>query len=141
MDDIRLKIREDIKVRDDMNPRPPKRTGRLFSVFLALLLVISVGVAVYFFLQWRQAPKTAEDIAARQQAEIIEKVGRLIVLPDDEAPTVATVSDPDKLKDQTFFQSAKRRDIVLIYTKARKAILYDPVQNKILEVAPLNVSE
>ena len=52
---------------------------------------------------------------------------------------MATVSDLEKLKDQPFFAKAKIGDKVLIYTDAKKAILYDPVNDKIVEVAPINI--
>ena len=68
-------------------------------------------------------------------------VSKLMVLPTDETPTMATVSDPEKLKNQAFFVNAKVGDKVLIYTKARKAILFSPSQNKIIEVSPLNVNQ
>jgi hypothetical protein len=75
--------------------------------------------------------------AASQTDAIIAEVGKLIELPQGETPTVATVSDPSKLKDQSFFANAKTGDIVLLYTTAREAYLYDPVENKLVEVAPI----
>ncbi len=54
-------------------------------------------------------------------------------------PTVATVSDPAKLQGQTFFANAKVGDKVLIYTNAKMAYLYDPISNKLINVAPLNI--
>ena len=56
-----------------------------------------------------------------------------------EDPTVATVVDPERLRDQPFFANAKQGDKVLIYTNAKKAILYSPESNKIIEVAPVNI--
>jgi len=66
-------------------------------------------------------------------------VGKLMVLPEGETPTIATVSDPDKLKDQAFFAHAKTGDKVLIYAKAKKAILYSPTDNRIVEVAAIDL--
>ena len=71
----------------------------------------------------------------------MERVSRLIILPTDEEPTIATVADPDRLQDQPFFDNAKTGDKLLIYTNARKAILYDPVSDKIVEVAPINIGD
>ena len=62
-----------------------------------------------------------------------------MVLPKDETPTLATVSDPEKLKDQRFFVNAVKGDKVLVYSLAKKAILYSPSLDKIIEVAPVNV--
>ena len=70
---------------------------------------------------------------------VIAKVSELLVLPSNEQPTLATVSDPELLKNQAFFANAKKGDKVLIYSKSGKAILYDPISNKIVEVAPINL--
>jgi hypothetical protein len=87
-----------------------------------------------------QALKANPQKASQDEVKtLVARVGQLIVLPTDEEPTVATVADPEKLKDQTFFAQAKKGYRVLIYTKARKAILYDPVANRIIEVAPVNI--
>ncbi len=72
--------------------------------------------------------------------DLVNKVGKHITLPEEE-PTVATVTDPQKLSDQKFFDSAKVDDKVLIFTKAKKAILYRPSEDKIIEVAPVNIGE
>ena len=69
------------------------------------------------------------------------QVSRLIVLPTGEDPTLATVSNIDVLRSQPFFANSKNGDKVLIYVKARKAILYDEVNNKIVEVAPINIGD
>ncbi len=71
--------------------------------------------------------------------KLVLEVGKLIELPIGEDPTVATVTDITKLKDQPFFAKAKNGDKVLIYTNARKAILYDPQAKKVIDIAPINI--
>ena len=116
-------------------------------IALALLVIGTISAGVYFRAsipglaalgQVGAAAGSAQE-NAEEVEELVAAVGKLIVLPKGEDPTVASVSDPDKLKDQPFFANAKIGDKVLIYTKARKAYLYDPKQNKLLEVAPLTV--
>lgn len=76
-------------------------------------------------------------LAAKEEVKNLkEKVRMLMVIPDED-PTIATVTDIDKLKNQPFFSKAKKGDKVLIFTNAQKAILYDPVENKIVEAGPL----
>jgi len=61
-------------------------------------------------------------------------------LPKDEEPTIATVLDKEKLKDQLFFAKAENGDKVIIYSKNQKAILYRPSINKIIDVAPISIA-
>lgn len=107
-----------------------------------IVLVLAAGGTAYYF--YAQAQKLAEDPQAGAQeevAELVAEIGMLIVLPEGETPTVATVSDPERLKDQPFFAKAKAGDKVLLYSTARKAYLYDPVAKKLIEVAPLNIGD
>lgn len=71
--------------------------------------------------------------------EIKESVGKLMVLPENEVPTYATVNDLEPLKGNLFFEKARLGDKVLVYSKNGKAILYRPSENKIIEVGPLNI--
>lgn len=77
----------------------------------------------------------------KDTAGVIARVGRLIRLPEDEQPTVAMVSNLDPLKNQAFFTHARIGDVVLMYAKARKAILYSPQEDRIIEVAPIVTGE
>jgi hypothetical protein len=103
---------------------------------LAVLLVIAIGTGIYFY---QKATADPQKEAAKELQATIAAVGKLMVLPT-ETPTMATVSDPEKLKDQPFFARAQKGDKVLIYTASQKAILYSPSLNKIVEVAPVNTS-
>lgn len=109
---------------------------RNIIVGLLVLFVVSFGGAVYFYSKSNNNPQKN---AVNDLNKTILLVGKLMVLPVDETPTLATVSDPAKLKDQPFFANAKTGDKVLIYSNARKAILYSPLLNKIVEVAPVNL--
>jgi len=107
-----------------------------FIIFAAVFLILVGALGItYYLLRAAGGPVSqTEDTAA-----LIAKIGELIVLPQGENPTVATVIDPELLRNQPFFANAKKGDRVLIYPIARKAILYDPVSNKIVEVAPIDV--
>lgn len=115
-------------------PKPKKRRmRRLFKKLLPLAVIIVIAVAGIFIYINFFKPSSAQSGDPR---EMITRVSRLMALPD-EAPTVAVVSDLEKLKGQAFFARAHAGDIVLMYPKAQKAILYSPSLDKILEVAPI----
>ncbi len=116
--------------------KPQKRFKRYIPIILIVLVIALALTSVYFYKKSTTNPNQASQAEVKS---LVEKVGRLVVLPTDETPTVATVSDPEALKDQAFFAEAKKGDKVLIYSNAKKAILYDPVQDKIITIAPLNI--
>jgi hypothetical protein len=101
------------------------------------LLIIAIG-AVFYFYNNLQAGKITD--AEAEVLNLQASVGKLIELPD-ETPTIATVSDKSKLLDQPFFAKAENGDKVLIFTQGKKAIIYRPTTGKIIEVAPINLSE
>lgn len=104
------------------------------AILVALVIVLALTSA-YFYKKSRTNPNAASQAEVKS---LVSKVGRLMILPTSETPTIATVSDPEALKDQTFFVDAKKGDKVLIYSNAKKAILYDPKADKIVNIAPLN---
>jgi hypothetical protein len=113
------------------------KIGMLVIGVVALVLIGAVATSVYFY---RKANTNPQEDAAKDLANTIKLVGKHIVLPTDEQPTMATVSDPAKLKDQSFFANAKKGDKVLIYADSRKAILYNPETDRVVEVAPINAN-
>jgi hypothetical protein len=119
---------------------------RAWQQLLTALIVLAliVGLAVYAN-KYNQAKKDVkrlsnpQEVAKQQSRELIAKVSRLTEVPSNETPTIATVSDASKLKSQAFFTNAQNGDKVLIYTQAKRAILYRPSTDKIINIAPINI--
>ena len=114
---------------------------KLLSHKFLFFLVIIFAVTSFYFYKQSKALKNPDAISEKEVANIVERVGQHILLPPNETPTIATVSDPEALQDQAFFSQAKKGDKVLIYTDSKKAILYDPEIDKIIAVAPLTISD
>jgi hypothetical protein len=114
------------------------RKSYILIGLVLLVIIVLAGIAAKFYLKAQQLQSEVQGSGVSEIQKIVAEVSKLIVLPKDEEPTVATVSDVEKLRDQAFFANAKNGDKVLIYVKAEKAILYDPVNKIIVEVAPLN---
>lgn len=109
-----------------------------------IILAVAISLAFYFYLQNKKTQallKNPNQVSEAEAKSLIEKVGILMELPSNEQPTIATVSDKTKLADQPFFKHAQNGDKVLIYTQSKKAILYRPAMNKIIEVAPINIAD
>lgn len=138
-------------MKETASDTPPslKRTRRvptktiIIAVLVIAVLALAGAPSYYFYNQYQNSQKLLKNpgqVAKDEVAGLIDTVGSLIELPQNETPTVATVSDKTKLQDQSFFARAENGDKVLIYAKAQKAILYRPNLQKIIEVAPVNIN-
>lgn len=109
------------------------------AIIFAVLLILAIASlpAYYFYTKYTQDAGTASENDIKTLLRDVESV---MMLPTGEVPTIAVVSDKTKLSGQVFFANAQNDDKVLIYPKARKAILYRPSTRKIIEVGPVNIS-
>lgn len=114
----------------------------IIIIAFGIVLLVAIAFAIYFYIQYQQTQaQLNKSTQSNVQAALISEVGKLIVLPSGEQPTVATVSDMNRLKGQSFFAHARNGDKVLIYSKAQEAILYDPLAGKIIEVGPITLTQ
>ena len=117
----------------------------LFYIFIltTALLAISGSIGtLYFYFRFSDAQKQLKQISVETEEDVrnlVGRIGRLMQLPSHELPTVMTVTDSDRLKNVNFFTNALVGHKLLIYPEAHKAILFDPIQNVIIEVAPYNM--
>jgi len=100
---------------------------------IKLLPIIFFTVIVFFFGYY--ADKITQSMArnTKNTDAIISRVFEMYLIPGEETPTVATVTDPEVLKEKLFFTSSLKGDKVLIFTNLGKAILYRPSIDKIIE--------
>lgn len=124
--------------------KPEWLSKKVLLIFSVVFLVLLSALFGYLYTKTRDELSRAQnpEAAAKAEAEeLSKKVGVFLELPKDESPTIATVSDAEKLNDQVFFQYAQNGDKVLVYTTAHKAVLYRPSTNKVIEYAPVAVGQ
>lgn len=110
----------------------------ILRVLLVLVFLAAVGFGVYYYRGYQKLLKNPQAANDQEAAQLQATVGKLMVLPN-ETPSTATVLDKEKVKDQPFFANAENGDKVLIYTNAKKAVLYRPSTGKIIEVMPISL--
>jgi len=106
-------------------------------LLIVLIAAASTGAAFYFYSQYQTIKKNPDLVYKGEDKKTIESISKYMQLPQGEEPSIATILDITKLKDQKFFENAQNGDKIIIYNSARKAILWRPTTNKIIEVAPL----
>lgn len=113
------------------------------NLVIILIIIGALAASLYFYMKYQNSQDKLNNPGSSSSAEtdsLVKKVGKIAVLPTGETPTVATVSDVTKLSGQSFFTNAKNGDKVLIYSQAKRAVLYRPSSNQIVNIAPLNLS-
>lgn len=116
------------------------RTRILVIVGLVVLL-LAAGAAVYYFMQYKKLTDDPSAVSKATTERLKGEVGKIYQLPNDEDPTIAKVEDKEKLKDQQFFSKAENGDYILIYTKAKLALLYREKERKLVNVGPITISD
>lgn len=132
----------------EAKPQADKPKKPLTWVLVGCLLLVLVGL-VMLWNDRNNLQKQVKDLSSSSSTtaskaevtKITNEIAKYFELPN-ETPTLATVSDVAAAKQQSpvFFAKAKDGDKVLIYAKAKEAILYRPSTKKIIVVAPLNVT-
>lgn len=109
---------------------------KITNLLIFIVIVGAVSFSVYSYFQLRQIRNNPQNINQKEIDNLISKVARIYLVPN-ETPTIATVSDPDALKSQSFFTASEKGDKVFIFSKAGKAVLYRPNLDKIIEITPI----
>ncbi len=122
--------------------KPHYNLRKIIILFVILLFVSLAASAIYFFFQYEALKNQYQSSALASQKQIkkiVAEVSKLMLLPKNELPTIATVSDEKKLSSQPFFAHARNGDEVLVFANAKIAILYDPVEHLIINVSPVTI--
>ena len=117
----------------------PNRQRNVFVVVGAVLIVAFAAAAGFFYWQYTNLKANPDSVAQETTQRLVDKVGKLYALPEEE-PTVAQISDKEKLKDQPFVQSAENGDYLLIFTNAKLAVLYREADNRLINVGPIAIT-
>jgi hypothetical protein len=115
-------------------------TQKSSSLILVIILVIVTALAAYFYSVVQSLEQTPDKANQEKVLALVEKVGKLIDLPQGETPVMDVIADTKPLAGNPFFAKAKVGDEVLFYPASRKAFLYDPVMDIIVEVQTLKIS-
>ena len=126
------------------------RSGRTSVLFPVLILALLVLV-VFIDARRRSAERQLQELSVRvgqvgdqenreRAQQIVAEVRKLIDIPTDTEPTVATIVDVAKLREQNpFYEKAENGDFLIV--TATRAILYSQKQKKILDVVPVQLEQ
>lgn len=119
----------------------------LIIIIFFLFVAGSLAVAFYFYSRYQKTNQMLQAIQTTptnppltDNTQIISAVSKIFELPSTSPDTIYTIKDTAQLKDQPFFAQAINGDILIVYVQAKKAILYRPSSDKIVDVAPVSLN-
>lgn len=115
-----------------MKFRYDHREGNWRKIVLIGGVILLMVVAFFVVQQLRQ-----RDSAKAEMERVRKEVGRLVILPDKEEPTLATVVDKSKLTNAFLKANAETGDKVLVYPQAKKVFIYRPSVKRLAAMGPL----
>lgn len=145
---VKAKAKKIVKTaKDDCEECETGKPAR-WKNLLGVVLVLSMGAGAVWAWQHyglkakangtEDKPVATENSTELSTEQLLAKVGRLIVLPTGETPTIASVVDSEKLKgEQAFYRDVQNGDYVLIYPQAQKAFIYRPTTDVLVNVGPV----
>ena len=130
---------------------------KLFSVgnnknlltFLTIIVMLALAGTGYMYYQYQKTTSELKKIKTQtgsssakddEVKKIVAEIAKLIRLPENDTPSIATITDVSKLKEQPPFKDAKNGDILLVFNSSGKVVLYDPKDKKIVNVTTLSNS-
>ncbi len=122
-----------------------KPTGKKRWKTPVLIAVVVILAAALGYMAWQNQKLRSPDFQSQKQEEAnqrtIESVAKIFLVPTDAEPTIASIVDVEKLRaaNPDFYQHAQNGDRLLIYPT--RAIIYRESESKVINVAPVNISE
>ena len=107
-----------------------KRWQSIFAISAVLLIIVLTIACFFLLLMYKNALRQTDQSNIK---ELTQRIGQVIDLPLEE-PTIATILDIKKLSNQVLADKAQNNDQLIIYTAAKKMILYRPSIKKVVEI-------
>ena len=115
------------------------------NMLLLIVAVVALLLALHYYRKYSELRDVVQNVPAQNAsnpaAQVISAVDKHMLLPANEQPVLAQVSDPKALLGNRFFRNALVGDDVLVYCKSQLSILYSPTRDKIIEVLPQALSD
>lgn len=121
------------------NPSSKRLNKKTILITLITGGLISLSGVLYFKYQQvaRNPQAQVEQKNSKETKDVVKSLGKILLLPSDNHPTIAKVEDVEKLKksNDKFYKDIQKDDYLILYPD--KAIIYRKKENKIINIAPI----
>ncbi len=120
-----------------------KNSYRKYLIAVVAVVVV-LGLGYVGWMKYQAMQNTPEALAKNQEDKkqrLLGLVGKVMVVPQEET-TMLEVNNADQLKSQqAFFKDVQNGDVLFIFPKALKAVIYRETGNMIVNSGPLQTEQ
>ncbi len=121
---------------DNMDkPSSHSKRTKIIIVSLVILCLAGIGSGVFFFIQYSQV-----QAKTNQKEDLTKRIAALAVLPNDSSALV-TVADKTKLENKQLADKVNNGDVLMIFAKSQRLIIYRPSDNKIVDMLSFSAQD
>lgn len=136
---------------DSSNKRSKKSVKNKLLGFVVFVILLGLaGGTVFLYTKYSETKKEVEklstvqgqqELSKTQTQALLGEMRQIIIMPDNEDPVVATITDINQLKDKEFYKDAQNGDRVVVFANAKKAYIYSPERKLIVNVGAFQLDE
>lgn len=119
--------------------------SKKMKAILVLVVAVVIGASIALALHYKNEADSLKENPAQAQADknqaetdrVLGALKSVLFIGEQDAPTVARVEDPEKLKtsNQEFYKDIQKGDYLVIFPK--RAIIFRESANQIMNIAPI----
>ncbi len=140
--------KEDVSIEDISSKKSGAGKSKMVFIIIAVIVVAGAiaGWKIYGEkgldlgkLDDSKAGATQSPEASKAEIEqVMAKISKHMVLPAGEIPQMATIANVEEMaKQQVFFVGAQNGDKLLVFIQAKKAVIYSPSKDLVVNVGPV----
>lgn len=110
------------------------------KIIILIVLALLIGSVLLYVKNKTPYPEKAQKMQMMENKKTLESVQKLMIIPNED-PIIATINEAETLiKEQAFYANSQNGDKLIIFPKAKKAVIYSPKDNKVVNSGPFSIN-
>ncbi len=114
-----------------------KKILKIAAIIIVAFLVLLLASGIAVMLKNISQPKNIFPVEKSSEETAVSRAAKHLLLPEEKPVIIEIKNSADLAKEQAFYAGARDGDILLIYAAAKKAVIYSPARDMIINVGPI----
>jgi len=114
-----------------------RKIFKIAAIIIAAVLVLLLIWVIAVTVKNISHSKNTSPIEKSGEESAVSRAAKHLLLPEEKPVIIEIKNSADLIKEQAFYAGAQDGDILLIYSAAKKAVIYSPARDIIVNVGPI----